>query len=101
MTDRLDNLLSQWYRLGFAFGIAPGPTSPDLERTLLETARLAPGMARLFIMSATWLHAYGDLIAAHRLRRLIAHELEPRHNPALGLLLDTASRGAIRQSLPR
>ena len=35
MTDRLDNLLSQWSRLGFAFGIAPGPTSPDLERTLL------------------------------------------------------------------
>ncbi|MFZ4575112.1 MAG: hypothetical protein ACOYN0_11985 [Phycisphaerales bacterium] len=93
MNDRLDHLLRQWTRLGAGFTSDQSHESPDLERLLLETAREAPGMARLFIMAATWLHRYGDLIAKHRLKRLIRDELERQHRPTLGLLLDIAQQG--------
>jgi len=93
MSDRLDNLISQWTRLGAGFNAEHWPESPDLERLLLETARHVPGMARLFIMAATWLHRYGDLIAKHRLKRLIGDELEHEYHAALGLLLDIAQQG--------
>lgn len=43
--------------------------------------------------AATWLHTYGDMIAKHRLKRLIQDELEPEARPILGLLLDTAQQG--------
>lgn len=93
VTDRLDNLVSQWTRLGAGFTADQSADTPDLERLLLETARQAPHMARLFIMAATWLHRYGDLIAKHRLKRLIRDELEREHHPTLGLLLDIAQQG--------
>lgn len=93
MADRMDTLISQWARLGAGFAAPPSRDAPDLERLLLETARRAPGMARLFIMAATWLHRYGDLIAKHRLKRLIREELEPEHHATLGLLLDIAQQG--------
>jgi hypothetical protein len=44
-------------------------------------------------MAATWLHTYGDLIAKHRLKRLIRDELETEFRPVLGLLLDIAQQG--------
>jgi hypothetical protein len=93
VSDRLDNLISQWTRIGAGFGADQSPEPPDLERLLLETARQAPGMARLFIMAATWLHRYGDLIAKHRLKRLVRDELEHEHRATLGLLLDIAQQG--------
>ena len=93
MSDRLNNLISQWTRLGAGFSADQSPEPPDLERMLLETARQAPGMPRLFIMAATWLHRYGDLIATHRLKRLIREELEREHQTTLGLLLDIAQKG--------
>lgn len=93
MSDRLDNLISQWTRIGAGFAADQSPEPPDLERLLLETARQAPRMARLFIMAATWLHRYGDLIAKHRLKRLIREELEREHQATLGLLLDIAQQG--------
>jgi len=89
----LDNVISQWTRVGAGFSAAQSPEPPDLERLLLETARQAPHMARLFIMAATWLHRYGDLVAKHRLKRLIRDELEHEHRAALGLLLDIAQQG--------
>jgi hypothetical protein len=93
MHKRLRPLLRQWTRLGAGFDATPSAECPDLERLLLETAREAPGMARLFIMAATWLHRYGDLIAKHRLKRLIRDELERQHRPTLGLLLNIAQQG--------
>lgn len=93
MSDPLDSLISQWTRLGAGFTARQSPDPPDLERLLLETARRAPGMARLFIMTATWLHRYGDLIAKHRLKRQIRFELEHEHQATLGLLLDIAQQG--------
>lgn len=91
--DRLDKLVEQWAALGASFASHPWHDEIDLERLLLDTARHAPEMARLFIMAATWLHRYGDLIAKHRLKRLIRDELAPEHRPVLGLLLDIAQQG--------
>jgi hypothetical protein len=93
VSDRLDQPISDWTRIGAGFGADPSPETPDLERLVLETARRAPGMARLFTMAATWLHRYGDLIAKHRLHRLIRDELEHEHRATLGLLLDIAQQG--------
>ena len=89
MTDTLDHLIAKWTRLGAGFRARPARQSPDLERLLLNTARLASQNARLFILAATWLCRYADLVARHRLKRLVADELEPEHRPVLGLLLAT------------
>lgn len=93
MDDRLDTLIRQWARLGAGFSVEPAGETPDLERLLLETARLGARMSRLLIMAATWLRAYGSLIAKHRLKRLIRDELEVEFRPVLGLLLDLAQQG--------
>ena len=95
-TTELDKLLSQWARVGVMFDIPEARQTPDLERLVLNTARHAPRMARLFTMAATWLHTYGDLIARHRLRRMI-DDLDEPHQPVLGLLLDTAQADARPQ----
>jgi hypothetical protein len=50
-------------------------------------------MPRLVTVAATWLHTYGDMVARHRLKRLIHDELDPEHRPTLGLLLDLAQQG--------
>lgn len=91
--NKLDNLIAQWARAGAGFNTEPAEGPIDLERLLLDTARQAPASARLLTMAATWLHKYGELIARHRLRRLIDDELEQGARPALGLLLDTAHQG--------
>lgn len=94
MSETLDSLISKWASLGAGFSADPNEASDiDLERLLLDTARHASTMARLFIMAATWLHAFGDTLAKHRLKRLIGEELEPEFQPVLGLLLDTAQQG--------
>lgn len=93
MSDMLDKLVAEWSRLGAGFNAEPAAETPDLERLLLETAREAPRMPRLFIAAATWLHAYGELVAKSRLKRLIRDELAEEHRPVLGLLLDIAQQG--------
>jgi len=93
MNNQLDQLISRWTSLGAGFNASPIDGTLDLERLVLDTARNAHRMARLFVMSATWLHTYGDLIAKHRLKRLIRDELEPEYQPVLGLLLDIAQQG--------
>jgi hypothetical protein len=89
MTETLGNVIAQWTRLGAAFDAQPASESPDLEVLLLETARLASRDERVFVIVATWLCKYGHLVAKHRLKRLVAVELEGRYKPVLGLLLDT------------
>jgi len=94
MSEVIDTLISKWSSLGAGLSAEPHEGNDiDLERLLLDTARHTPEMARLFIMAATWLHAYGETIAKHRLKRLIDDELEPEYQPILGLLLDTAQQG--------
>ncbi|MDZ4832013.1 MAG: hypothetical protein SGJ09_17690 [Phycisphaerae bacterium] len=104
MTNTLDHSIRRWASLGAGFDAEPASRdievtatsigTIDLERLLLETARYAPAAARLFIMAATWLHEYGDLVAKHRLKRLIRDELETEHQATLGLLLDAAQQGS-------
>lgn len=89
---KLDTLIRRWTSIGAGFGARPARREIDLERLLLNTARHASSMARLFIMAATWLNTYGDLIAKHRLKRLIRDEFEAEFHPTLGLLLDIAQR---------
>ncbi len=93
-SDALDTLIRRWASLGADFDVRPSSRSVDLERLLLETARHAAGMARLFIMAATWLNTYGELVAQHRLKRLIRDELEEEHHAVIGLLLDVAQQGS-------
>jgi hypothetical protein len=94
----LDNTIARWARVGVLFGSRPARTTPDLERLLLDTARLAPGNARLFYLAITWLSRYGNFIARHRLKRLIETDLETVHQPALGALLALAVKhGASRE----
>ena len=92
-TKSLDKLVALWTSIGAGFNAQPASGPVDLERLLLDTARHASDMSRLFIMAATWLHTYGDLIAKHRLKRLIRDELEAEYRPVLGLLLDIAQQG--------
>jgi hypothetical protein len=83
-----DRLIAQWARAGAMFGLEPADTCPDLERLLLSTAAPARRDSRLFIMAFTWLCRFGDLVAKHRLRRMIIDQLPREHWPVLGLLFD-------------
>ncbi len=92
-----DSLEAAWARLGVLLQCAPASRSPDLERVLLETARSVGGNARLYPLVVSWLAGYGGFVAKHRLKRLIVAELEPEHQAALGLILETAlAHGAAR-----
>ncbi|NBQ14391.1 MAG: hypothetical protein EBU31_07215 [Proteobacteria bacterium] len=94
--EQLDDVVESWRELGIGFVGAPLPArgAPvDLERLIIRTAAGAADMARLFGMTAAWFHVYGDVVAKHRLRRLIRDELAPEFHPVLGLLLDTAQQG--------
>lgn len=94
MADRkADDVLRAWAALGIAFDSVPLEGDIDLERLLLESARRLPRMPRLLPLVVTWLRSFGDAVARHRLRRLIAEELEPEHHGALGLLLTLADAG--------
>ena len=86
----LTQLILQWNRIGIAFGGGCARKTPDLERLILQTARVSPKDSRLFTMVATWLCKYGKYVAKHRLKRLAADEVGSKQDcrPILGLLLD-------------
>lgn len=93
----LDNTIRRWVRVGVLFGNRPARQSPDLERLLMDTARLAPSHARLFVLGVTWLSRYSNFVARHRLKRLVLRELDRDENAVLGLMLDLAIKhGAAR-----
>jgi hypothetical protein len=86
--------------LGVLFCRRPARRSPDPERLLLHTARLAPGSARLFCLAISWLSRYGNFVARHRLKHLIEGELPGEHQPALGAMLALAVKhGASKELL--
>jgi hypothetical protein len=89
----LDHVLAQWARVGIGVDVAPHTTTPDLERLILQTAECAAQMPRLFILAATWLHGFGELVAKHRLRGLVRREMHAHQGPVLGLLLSIAQDG--------
>jgi biotin operon repressor len=99
-THNRQRIASQWARLGILLDIRPIRGTPDLERLLLDTARAAPGDARLFYLAVSWLSRYGSLVARHRLKHLVGTELAAADQPVLGALLGLAVRhGATRELL--
>lgn len=88
----LDTVAPGWARLGVMLNVQPAPQTPDLERLILDTARIASSNSRLFVLAASWLARYGDYVARHRLTRLIRDELEMEHRPTLGFLLEWAKK---------
>jgi hypothetical protein len=96
----LDITIARWARVGVLFGSRPAGRPPDLERLLLDTARLAPGNARLFYLAVAWLSRYGNFVARHRLKRLVETQLDVEHQPVLAALLALAVKhGASREWL--
>ena len=86
----LDSVAARWSRLGAMVNVKPAARTPDVERLLLDTARVASANSRLFILAASWLAQYGDYVAKHRLARLARDELESEDRPTLGFLLEWA-----------
>ena len=86
-TDR-EKVVRGWTRIGAGIGSRPVRETPDLERLLLDTARVAPIEPRLVPVILSWLCRYYELVAKHRLAKLVVTELEPEVRPVLGLLLD-------------
>jgi hypothetical protein len=89
-TDLMESVAWRWAKLGVMLNVEPAQHTPDMERLLLDTARVASANSRLFILPAGWLALYSDFVAKHRLVRLILDELEIEHRPTLGFLLDWA-----------
>jgi hypothetical protein len=88
--ELMNSVAARWTRLGAMLNVQAAETTPDIERLLLDTARVSSANIRLFMLAATWLASCGEYIAQHRLVRLIRDELESEHRPVLGLLLDWA-----------
>ena len=87
-----DSVYAAWARLGFVFRAQAARETPDIERLLLDTARLASSHSRIFYGAITWLSEWWAAVARLRLRQLIAEELEPEFHPVIGLLLEEACR---------
>ncbi len=91
-----DGVVERWREAGVSYEGADLPREVpkiDLERLLLDTAIAMPYIARLYNTTATWLHDFGDIVAKHRLRRLISDELPLEHHAPLGAVLDCAQAG--------
>lgn len=84
------SVAARWVRLGAMLNAQAAEKTPDIERLLLDTARVSSANTRLFILAATWLASYGDYVAKHRLARLIRDELEMKYRPTLGFMLEWA-----------
>ena len=89
-------VVAQWTRLGASFAVAASEEPPDLERLLLDTARLGAGNSRLLTMGATWLAEYSSYVAKRRLAVLVREELEMEFRPVMGLLLEWVQENGRR-----
>jgi len=97
--DLLKLVAARWARLGAMLNVKAASRTPDIERLLLDTARVCSRNSRLFVLAASWLALYGEYVARHRLAHLVRHELEDEYQPALGLLLEWArDHGAVNGS---
>jgi hypothetical protein len=88
MTQKLDNLLARWVRVGAMYNVASARKSPDIEVLLVDTVRLLPEFARLLPMTVTWLSQYYRLVCRHRLVHKVNLVLDETQIAAMGMLLD-------------
>jgi hypothetical protein len=92
---------SAWARLGVGFNAPMARRTPDVERLLATTARLAPRDARLFEMVATWLAVHAQLVAVRRLGVIAESGMTDDDSATLGLMLElAAASGAARSFSP-
>ena len=94
------HVAAQWCRLGASFNVSPVEETPDIERLLLDTVRLAHLNSRLFIMAATWLAKYPDYVAKRRLAVIVDEELERQYRPVMGLLLEWVRTRSRKKGTP-
>ena len=93
MNDQLmKSVAARWVKLGVMLNVQADTDESDLERLLLDTARVSSANSRLFTLAVTWLAEYGKYVDCRRLTRLIECELEKEIQPTLGLLLDLAAK---------
>jgi hypothetical protein len=88
--ELLQSVAARWTRLGAMLNVKAASRTPDVERLLLDTARVCPANSRLFVLAAGWLALYGDYVARHRLAHLVGLELESESRPVHGLRRDLA-----------
>lgn len=98
MNEKLMNsVVARWVKLGVMLNVQADSHVDDLERLLLDTARVSSANSRLFTLVVTWLANYGGYVNGRRLAHLIESDLEREFQPTLGLLLELAvknSKGA-------
>ena len=87
----ITQIFQAWTRIGAGFATTPAKGSPDLEPLILATCRHITEEPRLYVVVASWLCQYYELVAKHRLAAIVAARFEPEHKPILGLLLDTVA----------
>ena len=90
MKSSQDNLGSQWARLGCVTGDAAARGAVDAERLVVWTAGELASRPEVLGAAAGWLAANAELLARHRLRRMIIKDLAGAQLAAMGLLLDLA-----------
>lgn len=88
----LDSVASRWARLGVLLNVEAADHTPDLERLLLDTARVISANSRLLTLAASWLSRHASLIDLPRLSLQIQNHLEVKYRPNLGLLLELAGQ---------
>jgi hypothetical protein len=96
----LESVAANWAQIGVMFNVTPSETTPDLERLLVDTARVADEDPRMFGMVATWLSKYSHFIAKHRLARMVIDDLDQRGSAVVGLLIGFAQRFGKAPLLP-
>src|SRR6185312_5968007 len=90
--DLMKSVAARWVKLGVMLNVQADTHESDLERLLLETARVSSANSRLFTLAVTWLAEYGRYVDCRRLTRLVDCELEKEFQPTLGLLLESATK---------
>jgi len=90
--DLMKSVAARWVKLGVMLNVQADTHESDLERLLLDTARVSSANSRLFTLAVTWLAEYGRYVDCRRLTRLVECELEIEFQPTLGLLLELAAK---------
>lgn len=86
----LDILLEEWKRLGLEVDSEAADYPVDPERTLVESARLLPLMARLLPLTVTWVSYCEQLIDPAKLQAMALRLADGEQLACLGLLLSFA-----------
>jgi DNA-binding FadR family transcriptional regulator len=91
-----ESVAARWAKLGMMTAVAADRRTPDVERLLLDTVRVAGRNLRLLELALTWLVHYGDYVAKRRLALMVRDELEEEWRGVMGLLLESAQQASSR-----